>query len=53
LLMSWGEPIYHHRSLVQHVGAKSVGNPGARLVGIRAPAPDFDHKLDAMSLVGA
>lgn len=53
LLMSWNEPIYYHRSLVQHVGVKSVGNPGARLVGKRAPAADFDADLDAMTLVGA
>lgn len=52
-MMDWGEKIFHHRSLVQHVGARSVGNPGARLVGARAPAADFDPRLDALTLVGA
>lgn len=50
LLMSWDERIYHHKSLVQHVGEFSVGNPGARLAGIRAPAADFDERLDALTL---
>lgn len=50
LLMEWGERIYHHQSLVQHVGEFSVGNPGARLAGIRAPAADFNVELDALTL---
>ena len=50
LLQQWGEPIWYHRSLVQHVGAVSVHNPGATLTGLRAPAPDFDLHLDALTL---
>lgn len=36
-----GLGIYYHRSLVQHVGAESIGQPGAKLEGIREPASDF------------
>lgn len=46
LLLEWGESIFYHRSLVQHVGAKSIHNPAATLTGMRAPAPDFDADFD-------
>lgn len=50
LLRRWGEPIYYHRSLVQHVGQRSVHRPHAKLKGLRAPARDFDPELDALTL---
>ncbi len=50
LLQQWGEPIWYHRSLVQHVGVRSVDNPSATLTGLRAPADDFDPELDALTL---
>jgi hypothetical protein len=50
LLLQWKEPIYYHRSLVQHVGARSIHNPGATMTGLRAPAADFDPDLDALTL---
>jgi len=51
LLAAWGEPIYVHRSLVQHVGAKSIHSPRSKLVGGRAPAKDFPGvDFDAMAV---
>lgn len=50
LLQQWGEMIWYHRSLVQHVGEQSIDNPSAKLEGLRAPAPDFDPNLDALAL---
>jgi hypothetical protein len=50
LLEQWREPVYYHRSLVQHVGVQSLCNPGATLTGWRTPARDFDPDLDALEL---
>lgn len=50
LLKEWREPIWYHRSLVQHVGERSIDNPSGKLTGLRAPAPDFDLDLDAATL---
>lgn len=40
MLRAWGEPVYQHRTLFQHVGAQSLCEPKATLKGIRV-ARDF------------
>jgi hypothetical protein len=45
-----GEPLYHHRSLVQHVGFTSMWNPGNELAK-RLPARDWPGAdFDALTL---
>jgi len=46
-----GEPLYQHRSLVQHVGFKSMWTPGNNLAK-RLPGPDFPGvDFDALTLL--
>jgi hypothetical protein len=48
-----GLGVWYHTSLVQHVGEESVGAPGSRLTGRRAPAPDFvGPDFNALTLLG-
>ncbi len=52
LLKEWEEPISVHRSLVRHIGVKSICNPGASLTGARAPAKDYvGDDFDALTLL--
>ena len=46
LIGETGRHVYYHRSLVQHVGERSIHNPSAKLTGVRAPDPDFDIAYD-------
>lgn len=52
-LAKLGEPLYQHRSLVQHVGFQSMWNPGNNLAK-RLPAQDFPGPdFDALTLFEA
>jgi hypothetical protein len=49
-LAAMGEPLYQHRSLVQHVGFQSMWQPGNNLAK-RMPAPDWPGEdFDALTL---
>lgn len=50
-LYTMGEPLYQHRSLVQHVGHKSMWNPASKLAQ-RFPGHDFPGvDFDALTLL--
>lgn len=51
MLRAWGEPVFQHRTIVQHVGAQSLCTPGSKLVGIRTARDYVGDDFDCMELL--
>lgn len=49
MLRAWGEPVYQHRSIVQHVGAQSLCEPRATLKGIRVARDFVGESFDCLA----